>query len=175
MLTTGTRVEIHAYKHNGKVHRSWEDSYVLEETDRHFIVMNNHTLVTESDGRKWVTKEPAIYYFPKDQWFNIICMIRNGGIYYYCNIASPTLYDGQAIKYIDYDLDLKVYPNFQYKVLDKEEYKYHKGLMHYSDALDQLLNKQLNLLIDMAENKRGPFKKEFVDHWYQVYLNNIKG
>lgn len=104
----GQDVLIHCYKHDGKPHRTWSRCKILEETDRHFIGINNNTLVTESDGRSWVTKEPAICYFPKDRWYNVICMIRSDGIYYYCNIASPILYDGEALKYIDYDLDLKV-------------------------------------------------------------------
>lgn len=29
------------------------------------IGVNDHTLVTESDGRRWVTREPAIVYFHK--------------------------------------------------------------------------------------------------------------
>ena len=30
-----------------------------------------------------------------------MCMIRNNGVYYYCNIASPFIFDDNAIKYID--------------------------------------------------------------------------
>ena len=50
-------VLIHCYKHDGSVHRCWDKGFVLEETDKHFIVINNRTLVTESDGRKWYTRE----------------------------------------------------------------------------------------------------------------------
>ena len=125
----GQDVLIHCYKHDGKPHRTWSRCKILEETDRHFIGINNNTLVTESDGRSWVTKEPAICYFPKDRWYNVICMIRSDGIYYYCNIASPILYDGEALKYIDYDLDLKVWPGYRYKVLDEGEYVDYIGIV----------------------------------------------
>ena len=101
----GHDVLIHCYKHDGNIHRCWNKGFVLEETSEHFIVINNRTLVTESDGRKWYTREPAICYFPKHEWYNVICMIRKNGVHFYCNIASPTLYDGDALKYIDYDLD----------------------------------------------------------------------
>lgn len=66
-------------------------------------------------------------------------MIRKTGVYYYCNIASPTLYDGEALKYIDYDLDLKVFPDNNYRVLDEEEYKQHAKQMNYSKELDRIL------------------------------------
>ena len=104
----GKKVLIHCYKHDGSIHRCWSKGFILDENDDHFIAINNRTLVTEADGRMWHTREPAICYFPKKKWYNVICMIRKTGVYYYCNIASPTLYDGEALKYIDYDLDLKV-------------------------------------------------------------------
>ena len=42
-------------------------------------------------------------------WFNIIAMIRDNGVSYYCNLASPYVMDEEALKYIDYDLDVKVF------------------------------------------------------------------
>lgn len=166
---TRKEIVIHCYKHDGTIHRCWENCMVLEETDKHFIVINNHTLVTESNGRKWMTREPAICYFPKDKWYNVICMIRKTGIYYYCNIASPTLYDGEAIKYIDYDLDLKVYPDHHYKILDEAEYKAHCRLYHYSDELDKIFHQQLDILIEMTKTMKGPFHKDFALRWYSEY------
>ena len=46
----GKKILIHGYKHNGKIHRCWSKGLVLQETDDHYIVINNRTLVTESDG-----------------------------------------------------------------------------------------------------------------------------
>lgn len=170
----GKDVLIHCYKHDGSIHRCWDKGFVLEENENHFIVVNNRTLVTESDGRRWYTREPAVCYFPKHQWYNVICMIRKNGVHYYCNIASPTLYDGEALKYIDYDLDLKVFPDYHYKILDEEEYKQHKDLMDYNDKLDDILHQQLDLLIDLATQMRGPFRPDFAVKWYQMYLDQMK-
>ena len=165
----GQDVLIHCYKHDGKPHRTWSRCKILEETDRHFIGINNNTLVTESDGRSWVTKEPAICYFPKDRWYNVICMIRSDGIYYYCNIASPFLIEDDTVKYIDYDLDLRVFPDGSYKVLDCGEYNYHKNLMGYSKELDIILKDELSNLIDEAKNKRLAFQLGTVERYYDVY------
>ena len=169
----GKKILIHGYKHNGKIHRCWSKGLVLQETDDHYIVINNRTLVTESDGRMWHTREPAIWYMPKHKWYNVICMIRKTGVYYYCNIASPTLYDGEALKYIDYDLDLKVFPDYKYKILDEEEYRQHKAIMNYGEQLDRILNEQLDVLIQMAMNMSGPFRPGFAEHWYHIYQEQV--
>ena len=155
----GEEILIHCYKHDGSVHRCWNKGFVLEETDSHFIVVNNRTLVIESDGRKWHTREPAICYFPKDRWFNVICMIRKNGVHFYCNIASPTLYDGEALKYIDYDLDLKVFPDYKYKILDEEEYKMHKEQMGYSERENREV-KVFDLKGFVAKLKELPYYDE---------------
>ena len=36
---------------------------VLEADEQVLILANNRTLVTENDGRTWVTKEVALVYF----------------------------------------------------------------------------------------------------------------
>lgn len=167
----GKKVLIHCYKHNGNIHRCWSKGLVLEENDQSFIVINDRTLVTESDGRRWFAREPAIWYFPKNEWYNVICMIRKNGVYFYCNIASPTIYDGEAIKYIDYDLDLKVFPDYKYKILDQDEYETHRREMGYSIELDRILKGQLEELIEMTYDMSGPFRPDFAQKWYNVYID----
>lgn len=102
-------------------------------------------------------------------------MIRKTGVYYYCNIASPTLYDGEALKYIDYDLDLKVFPDGNYRILDQEEYRQHAREMGYSEELDEILKKQLDVLIELAVKKGGPFDQDFTKKWYSFYQDLKEG
>ena len=174
MHNVGDKLKIHCYKHNGKIHRIWEESVVLEETEGHLICGNFKTVVVENDGRSHKTKEPAIIFFYKDSWFNIIAQFKEYGLFYYCNIASPYLLDEDTIKYIDYDLDLRVFPDGGYRVLDKNEYKYHKKIMNYSDDLDLILNKELEKLIKMKNNEEGPFNKEIISEYFNKYLEIIK-
>ena len=117
----GQHVEIHSYKHNGNIHRIWHETTILDASDQVLIGANNKTLVMESDGRTWYTREPAVCYYYTEYWFNVLCMLRKDGVYFYCNISSPFVYDQKAIKYIDYDLDVKVFPDFTYKILDEDE------------------------------------------------------
>ncbi|MGY0692522.1 nucleoside tri-diphosphate phosphatase [Virgibacillus sp. FSP13] len=167
---TGSKIQIHSYKHNGQLHRVWENSLVLKGTESLVIVANDKTQVLESDGRTWVTREPAICYFHAKFWFNIIGMLRNDGIYYYCNIGSPFVYDDEALKYIDYDLDVKVYPDMTFDILDEDEYAEHKEQMNYSLVIDHILHQHLEYLLSWIRQRKGPFSPGFVDQWYEMYL-----
>lgn len=168
-IKVGDRLTIHCYKHNGKIHRSWDEATVLEITDDMLVCANNKTIVTESDGRSHKTNEPAVMFFYKRKWFNIIGQLKPFGLFYYCNIATPYLIDDGIIKYIDYDLDLRVFPDGGFRVLDKNEYKYHKKIMNYSNELDMILKKELSNLIDMKRHNVVPFAKGIVENYYLQY------
>lgn len=167
------RVYIQSYKHDGSLHRTWAKGFVVESNAKRIVAVTNRTLVSESDGRKWVTREPAVCFFYPDLWFNAICMIRKTGIHYYCNIASPSIYDGEAIKNIDYDLDVKVSPQGKITILDEDEYTRHSRKMGYGEKLDHVLHKEMNALIRMIENKESPFKEEEIMELYDRYLSFI--
>lgn len=168
-LEIGNKYQIHGYKHDGKIHRSWDEAILLEIHDDYLVFGNEKTKVIESDGRSWRTKEPAILYFFKNQWYNIIGQYKKTGIYYYCNMASPYIIEENTIKYIDYDLDLRVFPNGSFKVLDRNEYNYHKQKMNYSKEIDYILKEELTNLINIVRKKEYPFKKNTVEKYYNMY------
>ncbi len=155
----GEFVTIQSYKHDGKLHRTWRDTMVLKTSEHSMIGVNDHTLVTESDGRRWVTREPAIVYFHKKYWFNVIAMIREKGVSYYCNLASPFLLDDEALKYIDYDLDIKVFPDGEKRLLDVDEYEMHSKMMNYPNDIDFILKENVKILVDWINNGDGPFSE----------------
>ena len=156
-MEIGGKYVIHCYKHNGHIHKIWEEAVLLDIQENCLVFGNDRTKVIESDGRSWKTREPAIMYFFTDKWFNIIGQYKKDGIQFYCNIASPFLIDANAVKYIDYDLDLRVFPDGSFKVLDRGEYNYHKKQMHYSRELDSILRDELTNLIELVRNKKWPF------------------
>lgn len=173
----GDKLEIQCYKHNGKIHRYWAEAVLLDIKKDYMVFGNDKTQVIEAGGNIWKTKEPAIMYFFKDEWFNIIVQLKKDGIYYYCNIATPFIIEENTIKYIDYDLDLRIFPDGEYKILDRMEYNYHKKIMKYSDELDRVINSSLDELIKKYKNKDIMFDKEINMKYYNKYKKikeNIK-
>lgn len=169
-IKIGDNLELHCYKHNGRINSVSDKITVLDIKDDYIVCGDFKTKITESDGTSHKTKEPAIMFFYKNRWFNILAQLKKNGLYYYCNIATPYLIDENVIKYIDYDLDLRVYPDGEYKILDKNEYKYHKKIMHYTDELDLVVKSELQELIKMKEINSFPFDKNVIQEYYNRYL-----
>ena len=167
----GSCLSVHCYKHNGKIHRTWDEVTVLDETDDCLICGNSKVKITESDGRSHRTKETAIIFFFKKRWFHITAQLKQTGLYYKVDMASPFLIDDGIIKYIDYDLDVKVYPDGEFRVLDRNEYKYHKKVMKYSEDLDLILQSELADVINMKRAEVGPFNEKNIEKYYKWFLN----
>lgn len=165
----GKKYQIHSYKHNGEIHRAWDEAVALEINDDYIVFGNSKTRVTEKTGSIWRTKEPAIMYFFKDSWYNVIAQLKKDGLYYYCNIASPFIVEEDTIKYIDYDLDLRVFPTGDYKVLDETEYAYHSKLMNYSKELTDCITSGLSELIEKYNSDSIIFNEISNKEYYKMY------
>lgn len=169
----GQSVRILSFKHTGLLHREWEHSRVLAVSDQYIVVSHKHTRVIESNERSWCT-EPAVAVYYLNSWYNIIGMLRYNGWHFYCNIASPSIYHKGSIKYIDYDLDLKVNEKLDYRILDQMEFQLHRDLMRYTKDLDQVIQMSLQELIQVLKLRKGPFSYEFMKDWYDIYLTHYE-
>ena len=168
-LCVGDNFQIQCYKHNAKIHRSWSEAVILDIKKDYIVLGNNRALVIEADGRTRRTREPAIMYFFKNRWYNIIAQLKQDGISYYCNIASPYIIEDKTIKYIDYDLDLRIYASGEYKILDRMEYKYHKKIMNYSDDLDRAVKNGMDELIKLYQSPNKIFDTDENMKYYEEY------
>lgn len=167
-------IQIQSYKHDESLHRIWEKATVIFSDEEVTIVANQRTKVIEANGRFWHTREPSVSWFYKKHWFNIIAIIKKDGMHYYCNIASPYVIDEEGLKYIDYDLDVKVVNDFSYTTLDRNEYNRHKDKMDYPKELKVVLEEELKVLKKMIESKEGPFDISTVNKWYKLYSGGKK-
>lgn len=163
-------VIVQAYKHDGHLHRQWTPAYLVEETDDYWALASRASLVTEADGRRWMTKEHAIFFLFKKKWMNVICMMKKGGgICYYVNIASPTILDQGMLRYIDYDLDVKYYPDETIKQLDEQEFERHILTYAYKPELTNAARKSFREVIAMVEHKAFPFVDEEIEKLFDKF------
>ncbi len=168
-------MKVQAYKHDGALHRQWSPAYLVEENDEYWALASKMSSVTENDGRKWMTKEKAVFVLFKKRWMNVICMFKEGqGICYYVNIATPTILDNGYLKYIDYDLDVKLYPNHTEKTLDENEFERHIQTYGYSPELTAAIQKSAEEVKEMINRGEAPFVDSFVTRLYNKFLMENK-
>jgi len=173
-IKIGDRLKIHCYKHNGQIFRSSDEAVVIDIGTDYIVIGNKNVKITKIDGRGYRAKGLAFFYFYENRWFNIIAQVKKKGLYYYCNLSSPYIIEDNTIKYIDYDLDLRVYPDGKHRVFDRAEYNENRKKMNYPDEIDRIIHDELNNLIKMAKSKSGPFANNKIDIYTKEFGELIK-
>ena len=71
---------------------------------------------------------------------------------------------------------LRFFANGSFKVVDKNEYNYHKKKFNYPKEIDYIIKKQLNELINEIRTKNNYFNNKDIENWvkYYLYLENNK-
>lgn len=174
MSLFGHWLAIQCYKHDGSLHRCWDRGLILANNDDFTVIATKRAKVVEANGRRWFTKEPAVTIFSKKEWWNVICMFKGEGICYYCNIASPAIVDYRMIKYIDYDLDAKLFPDGTLRILDEKEYLKHKEKYGYSEELDEVLKYSMKEVLAKMERHEFPFCDEKIRDYYSKFLRVLE-
>lgn len=166
----GKWIHVQSYKHDKSLHRTWDTAMVVDYNENYIVIVSNRTKVIEGDGRRWYTREPAVSVFFFKEWFNFIAMFKQDAIMYYCNIASPSLIDEDCIKYIDYDLDLKLMPDKNIIQLDTKEYEYHRKKYGYSGDLDLVVKHANEKVKILMEEGSFPFVDQVMKEYYDKFL-----
>ena len=178
-LKKGDKLQVHCYKHDGTLYRVCDEATVIDSGEDFLICGNYRTRITEKEKidqpsyHSYKTNEPAILFFYKDCWYNVIGQFKENGIFYYCNIATPYIIDDGLIKYIDYDLDLRIFPDGSFTVLDRNEYKYHKKKLKYGEKIDLIVKNELSNLIETYKKGKGAFDKELLKKYHDEYIEMI--
>jgi len=154
-------LKIFSYKHDGTIHRIWT-KYKLYKTSETLTLATakKGSPVFESSGKRWHTREDTIVYFYHNEWYNVVVMNKTDGLHYYVNIASPALIDEEGIKYIDYDLDIKVLPSKKSRVLDRKDFAEASCKYNYSEKLKNITLSQIDKVKTMIKTAITPFNDQ---------------
>jgi hypothetical protein len=84
------------------------------------------------------------------------------GLYgYYCNVATPLHFDGETVRYVDLQLDVRVFADgagaLEYRVVDEDEFEAARERYGYEDGLVTSARRAVDELVRMIEAREFPF------------------
>ena len=152
-------VTINSRKFDQQIHRSWmaelisqEESLLLflgkfdkEVTHPHLGVIRRGTLSYE--------------FYWMNCWFNVFRFhepegeLRN----FYCNINLPPTFLEGVLDYVDLEIDVVIWKDFTYQILDMDEFEENAVRFNYSAQIYDKAIETLSQLKDMIEKKSYPF------------------
>lgn len=163
-LQLGSKIMVHAYKLNGWLYRAWEYPIVIYEDSKIIILDASKAWIYSSEERsirsfKTKVNKSTYWYFFKQEWFNIIVTEEEQGMKYYINIASPFIYEQEAIKYYDFDLDFKIMADSTWKEVDVNEFIDNANKYEYDEKL-----------INVIKNKEAKLKKLIEEKYFHKLI-----
>jgi len=178
-----SRYMIKSFKHDGHVHRIWDENWLVPEelllpqhaAENMLVLINEQTLITEADGSQWTSKVPGVSYFLPGEWFNIVALLEKDGVRFYCNIASPPYHNNTnaCITYIDYDLDVIRTVDGDILIVDQDEYEQHRKTYHYSSLVEEKVKTGLANLLERVRKSKSPFEAKAAWDYYEKWKSSI--
>jgi protein associated with RNAse G/E len=160
-MSGSSPVTINSRKSDGTIRRSWQAELLRRELNELVFVGVFDFDVQHADlgliNRGTVSYE----YYWLDRWYNIFAFHEADGTFrnYYCNISVPPLYQGDVLDYVDLDIDIVVWPDWSYAVLDEDEYARNAEGFGYDEFVRSRVTETLGQLQSMINARSLP-----VDH-----------
>ena len=155
-------VVVRSCKHDGRVRRSWPARVARREgslvvLDAFFAEEIKHNLIGTIEAGTLSTE-----FFWTDRWYSIFRFQAPGGglLKFYCNINTPPTFGQGFLTFVDLDVDVLVQPDLSFEVLDEDEFERHAELYVYPDEYRVNVQKALDELRHLIENRQFPFDFE---------------
>jgi uncharacterized protein len=150
---------INSRKFDGRIHRSWK-AELVEETADYWIFLGEFEHEVSHPNLGVIRRGTVSYeYYWKHKWFNIFRFhepqgdLRN----FYCNINQPPVLSGGVLDYVDLDIDVLLWKDFSFEILDLDEFEHNRNLFRYSDEMVFKCRESLDELLSMIKERKFPF------------------
>ncbi|HEX8736672.1 MAG TPA: DUF402 domain-containing protein, partial [Pyrinomonadaceae bacterium] len=146
-------------KFDGRVHRSWQ-AELLEETEEFYLLVGEFDSEVKHSKLGVIGRGTVSYeYYWKSEWYNVFRFHEPDGNLrnFYCNINRPPQFAGGVLDYIDLEIDILVWRDFSFEILDLDEYEESSRKFKFSGEVKYKVEESLNKLLEMIKEKTFPF------------------
>ena len=152
-------ITVQALKFDNRIHRQWPARLVSQVNS---LIVVEGVFAEEIKHALLGTIAPGTLsteYYWTDRWFSVFRFreptgeLRN----YYCNINQPAEFDGNVLSFIDLDIDVLIFPDFSYRILDEDEFITHAQRYQYPEVIRAQVPCALANLLELIERREHPF------------------
>ncbi|MBZ4195169.1 DUF402 domain-containing protein [Mycoplasma sp. CH-Wi4] len=163
-------INVQAYKYDGSLYRQWNGIKVLRNTPKHYVLVMYKSKVSENSGHNWICHDYVIWFLPKHSMYNALILLKPAkrSNYAYINISSTPIYEDNTIKFIDFELDVKAYPDTPVSVVDMDEFKENSKIFRYPKTLKEMIWNGTNEVLERYKQKEYFFSPEVIDYYIDL-------
>lgn len=152
-------ITVRSKKIYSQASRSWKAKVIRKEDDFWLLLGKFQSKVIHPALGIIAPGTLSYEYFWKNKWFTIFQFHNPDGTFrnFYCNINTPPIFSDSEINYLDLEIDLVVWRDLSYKVLDMEEFA--KESHFYSQEIISNAYNAVSQLQDMINSRSFPFNQ----------------
>ena len=164
---TSHNITINSRKYDQNIRRSWKGG-LIREKDRLFVVIGKFDSDIEHSDLGLIRQGTVSFeHFWLDRWYNIFRFHEPDGSLrnYYCNLAMPATLTNDILDYVDLDIDVVVWPDGKYEVLDRDDFERNALKYGYPKEIREKTEESLLELIELIESREFPFSELIQRGW----------
>ena len=157
-------ITVNSRTYDGTIKRSWTCE-LIEKNDSLLVFVGEFDRdVDHPDLGRIIKGTVSDEYYWLDRWYNIFRFHQPSGRLrnFYCNINMPPRFDGHVLDYVDLDIDIVVWPDLRYEVLDRADYARNAAAFGYPAEVQTKVEESLNELLELIESGRLPHVTGYV-------------
>ncbi|MFM9904272.1 MAG: DUF402 domain-containing protein [Pyrinomonadaceae bacterium] len=158
-MSDAREILINSRKYDNRIRRSWKGG-LISESDELLIVVGKFYSEVEHDDLGCIKNGTVSFeHFWLDRWYNVFRFhepegqLRN----YYCNIAMPPTFADGVLDYVDLDLDVVVWADLRYEIVDRDDFEENAVKYGYPDEIKERAEAGLCELVGLIEKREFPF------------------
>lgn len=157
----GRPIHVRSTKYDGSPHWEFDSWFVLEKGSL-LVTSNFAGQELQTWKGPWTNPYDTRNHFWVDRWYNVMRLEQphGGGLDgWYCNVTTPTQYDGANVYYVDLDLDVRVSRDGETEVLDEDEFIEHSERFGYPPEVVDEARRAVDKLVALAQRGEFPFER----------------
>lgn len=142
-----------------KVRRTWACE-IKEQSDDMIHAVGVFDLDVEHPGLGSIARGTVSHeYYWLRRWYNVFRFHEPDGGFrnYYCNISMPPTMEGRFLDYVDLDIDVVVWKDLSFEVLDRDDFERNKSRYEYPPDIIETAHSSLDELIKKIADREFPF------------------
>jgi len=155
---TGTEITVCSTKYDGSFHRR-QPGWFLERQGPLVLIEHRAGVPIEFAARSWTPQRGAIGLYWTDRFYAVFRVMngRDKALSWYCNISTPSRFEGRILSYVDLDIDILIDAERRYRILDEDEFEANSGRLEYPDDLIASARAAVAEILHLLEERAFPF------------------
>ncbi len=152
------RITVNSRAFDGSIRRSWQCE-LIERCDPLLVFVGTFDRDVAHGELGLIKKDTVSYeYYWLDRWYNIFRFHEADGTLrnYYCNINMPPVFASGVLNYVDLDIDIVVWPDKSWQILDREEFESNAVTFGYSNEIRTKVEQTTLELISIIDRGELP-------------------